>query len=286
MVTEMIRISNTNSASMTRQQSIVTSLASTRLCFYLLAVLIAWLLGGIFLDAYHGTRDAIFQMNNLLILDWLIDPEPSDWRVIIWFVGFCIINGLLFINLICCTAISMQHLSWNRCGIKKLALLTIHILMALIMLGHVADMVVGYKYSHIKLTPGKSYPLPDGYCVRLDHVTYKPSLDILTMKRHDARKLLTREKFKIKENYSKITVTQKNQILFTDNVFMLAPLNYNGLRITLNKFFLAKKKTEKTVGAVITLARNPVHEIFFIIYALMIVTLIVYTVTKAYEIKI
>lgn len=55
-------------------------------------------------------------------------------------------------------------------------------------------------------------------------------------------------------------------------------------------FILSQVRKSKAVFslfyAIITFARNPVHEIFFIFYALMIATLIVYTVTKAYEFKI
>src|SRR6056297_157427 len=259
---------------------IISRLASFSLAFYLMGALVLWLFLGIFLARCPATDPAIHQMNQKLILDWLFDAETMDWRVVGWFLGFCLLNLFLFVNLAACTATS----SWNRMFFnndktKKRLLFVIHGLIALIMIGHLANMGIGYKYSWIKMAPGDSFALPNGAALTVSDVNYAVPVKFLKMDRHEARKQLGREIFDIKENYVSVRLTRYNREIAKGNLYMLKPLRVGPLRVTLNRFFLLENKGENAVGAILTVSKNPIHEAFFLIYALTIVCLLIYLIT-------
>jgi len=278
-VINVTQTADTHTALLSPKKSFITHLGSIRLCFFLLAALIAWLFAGIWLDGSPATKDAVLQMNDRLITDWLLDPKNPDWRVTAWFLGFCILSLALFINLACCTMTTVINFTRHRNDFRHYTLLIIHVFMGLIMAGHVADMTMGYKFSRLKMLPGQSYDLPDGFSVALGKVTFAPEKDVLKMKRHDARHLLTRDKFKIKDNYIHVTVTKKGRVQAAGNVYMLSPLKHGSLRVTLKHFFVPKKTSAAPVGAILTIAKNPIHEAFFILYALMIAGMLLYTLS-------
>ena len=256
---------------------IIDRLSSLSLCFYLLAALILWLAIGIFLARFPETDQVIHEMNDKLVLDWLLAPETKDWRIISWFTGFCILNLLFFINLALCSVTNL----WNRIFLnnnktKNTLLFAIHILIALIMLGHLTNMVIGFKKSWIKLAPGDSYALPDGYALELKAVHYTSPLKLLKMDHHEARKLMSRDRFDINANYVTVGLARNHKKIDTGRIYMLKPYKTNDFRLTLNRFFLPKKSDGASVGAILTVAVNPIHEGFFLIYALTIGCLLIY----------
>ncbi len=245
-----------------------------------MGALILWLFLGIFLARCPATDMAIHQMNDRLILEWLFNPETRDWRVVGWFLGFCLLNLFLFINLLACSATSLwNRMFFNNDKTKKRLLFVIHGLIALIMFGHLANMVIGYKYSWIKMTPGDEFALPNGAALYLSNVNYAVPVKFLKMDRHKARKQLGREIFNIKDNYVSVRLTRNNRGIAKGNLYMLKPLKVDSLRVTLNRFFLPENSRENSVGAILTVSKNPIHEAFFLTYALTIACLLIYLIT-------
>ena len=257
---------------------IIDRIAALSTAFYLLAALILWLAVGIALARLPQTESVFEQMNRKLILEWLMDASPKDWQVLAWFIGLCLLNLALFVNLLLCslTRLSKRPITGKRA--KSRLLFFIHILVLFIMLGHLANMVVGYKYAHIRMAPGTSHTLPNGDTIFLDHVHYACPVKYLMMDPHEARQSLTRERFDIEQNYAGLRLIRENGETSAGTVYRLKPLKDGPLRITLNRFFLAEKPPQARVGAVLTVAENPIHEAFFLIYAFTILCFLIYLI--------
>ena len=257
---------------------IIDRIAALSTAFYLLAALILWLAVGIALARLPQTESVFEQMNRQLILEWLMDPAPKDRRVLAWFIGLCLLNLALFVNLLLCslTRLSKRPITGKRA--KSRLLFFIHILVLFIMLGHLTNMGVGYKYAHIRMAPGTSHTLPSGDTIFLERVHYALPVKYLTMDPHEARQSLTRKRFDIEQNYAGLRLIRENGETSAGTVYRLKPLKDGPLRITLNRFFLAEKPPQARVGAVLTVAENPIHEAFFLIYAFTILCFLIYLI--------
>jgi hypothetical protein len=261
----------------------IDRIAALSVTFYLLAALIGWLAVGIALSRMQGTGELLKQMNQELVLDWLLGAGPADWPIVAWFLILCLLNALLFANLLFCSATQLagRLFSRGRPNRPKAALLfLIHILVLLILLGHLANLAVGSKSAHMRFAPGASRTLENGYRLHLEAVHYAPPVKYLKMDPHEARSRLSREKFDIHENYARIRVTRNGSESAAGRVFLLSPLKKGALRVTLNRFFLAEDSAEPSVGAVLTFAVNPIHEAFFMAYAALIGSLLLYLLVQ------
>ncbi len=258
-------------------KKLTKKLSSIQLCFWLLALIILWLAAGIALALHPATGDAVYGMNKQLVIDWLLQSENPDWRAAAWLLVFCLLNLLLFINMSLCLALNLLKRILFSAKLKNSLLTVIHVLVLFVMLGHLANMAVGFKQERIKMTPGSVLDLPGGYMVELNSVHFAADLRLLTMDRHKARQEMTRDRFDLKENFADISVFRGRLEKAGKRIHIMEPLKLGSFRVTLNRFFAADKNGEKHAGAVITVSRNPIHEWFFLIYALMILSFLAYT---------
>ena len=134
-------------------------------------------------------------------------------------------------------------------------------------------MVVGFKQEGIKLTAGESVTLPDGTRLTLEAVHFTADPDLLKNQGKGSHAEMRRDRFRVAENYVRVRLAKDGKPIGQGPVYMLSPLKTGGLRVTLRRFFLAKNHPDQPVGAILTAARNPVHEAFFLTYALMILCL-------------
>lgn len=259
---------------------IIHNLAALSLTFSLLAALILWLAIGIALARLPATDPVFARMNQHLILEWLLGPEKNPWWSVAWFIGFCLLNLGILLNLLACCATSLPNRLAFPNRLKNRLLLVIHILVIVIMLAHAANMGIGYKHAGIRMPPGATYTLPNGGTLRLADVGYALPPKYLRMDPHEARRELTRKRFDISRNYARVQWTGPNGGTAGGKLHRLQPLRIESLRITLNRFYLAEKNPEPRVGAILTVARNPVHEAFFLVYAVTIACLMLYAVIQ------
>lgn len=259
---------------------IVEKLAALSLTFSLLAALILWLGLGILLTRLPAADPVFARMNQQLVLEWLLGPEKKPWWIVVWFIGFCLLNLGILLNLLACCATNLVYRPafFNR--LKNLLLLVIHILVIVIMLAHAANMGIGYKHAGIRMPRGETFKLPNGGTLRLADVGYALPAKYLRMDPHEARRELTRERFDISRNYARLQWTGPDGRTAGGKLHRLQPLRIDSLRITLNRFYLASNSPEPRVGAILTVARNPVHEAFFLVYAVTIACLMLYAVLQ------
>jgi len=249
-------------------------LSSMRFAFWLLFSIIIWFILGAFLSINDSFYHGIKEMSNELILNWLIQKSMNFPIVLAWFIGLCIIAVLLAISFIFCTWNNLLKVMLKNSTSKSILLLTIHILFVIIMALHLGSMLFGYKYSDIEIGVGQEFKFDNDYSLTLDAVNYIDDINVLKMKYKAMRDYHTRDGFHYKDNYAAFTLKQNNKIIRKDKVKMLSPLKYGFLKVTISYFCLPKKSDSEIPGVKVVIAKNYFNELFFIFYALEIISIL------------
>ncbi len=114
--------------------------------------------------------------------------------------------------------------------------------------------------------------------INVSKIVFNDDLSILNIDKDKQRKFMTRKNFNRKHNYAVISLFKDLQkqgvlkLLKTNKVIMLSPLKYKTIQITLQEFIIKKNKP----AVKITVTENFLTTFFFVIYAMMIVTLGLY----------
>ncbi len=264
-----------------QSRALLNRISSLTFSFILMCVLAVWLGIGILLVRQPAVASVIKGMNDQLFLSWLLTSGVSQPLISAWLMILFVLSGLLLLNLVCCCLTRPALKIRAKNGRKPLLLLTLHILVGLVMIGHVANMTIGFKTARIKLRPGQQLVLPDGRTIRLESIHCSFSPDLMNLEHDEIRKKMTRDRVSLKDNYADFTIQKEGEVVDTGRAFLLRPFRRGSFRITLNRFFPADKLSrpamgEISVGAVITVADNFLHELFFGIYAAMILCFFVY----------
>lgn len=260
---------------------LIERLSSLPLSAGIMAALIAWLSIGLLLANHPATGPAVKHMNDQVILHWLWDNGESHWLLSAWLGGVLALSGLLMVNLICCGITMLLPKLLTRKDLKSFVSLLLHGLIGLVMLVHGVNLAVGFKTAYQKLSPGQSLALPDGRTLRLESVTYSAPRKLLTMDHHQGRREMTRERMDLKDNYADFSLQKSGRTIDTGRAFLLRPFRYGSMRVTINRFFLAGSALESApLGVIVTVADNPLHETFFLLYALMIVCFLAYVIVS------
>lgn len=264
-------------------------LSSLTLCFTLMIILALWLCIGILLTYHPAAARIIKGMNDQLILSWLLTTAIAHPLVSTWLLVLLILSGMLLLNLICCCFTLPGLRIRLKSGLRPLLLLMLHVLAGLVMIGHGAHMVVGFKSADMKLQPGQNAMLPGGRTIHLKSVecSYVPLLQ--TADRQQRRRLLTRDRVKLKDNYIDFTVLKDGTLADSGRAYLLGPFRRGSFRVTLNGFFpvheFGPSHSGRIAGAVITVADNPLHEIFFCLYAAMLFCFLAYWIVVEIDAK-
>ena len=270
-------------------RTLVNRLSSLTLSFTLMTALTLWMGIGILLTYHPATDRIIKSMNDQLILSWLLTATGTHPLMSLWLLVLLGLSGLLLLNLACC-CLTLPGLKIRfKSGPRSMLLLILHVLTGLVMVGHGAHMIAGFKAADMKLLPGKSAGLPDGTTIHLESVecSYIPLLEISG--RQQRRQSLTRDRVKLKDNYIDFTIQKEGQIVDSGRAYMLRPFRRGAFRVTLNRFFPLQKSGPplpgRTAGAVVTVAENSFHELFFCLYAAMIICFLAYWIVVEVEAK-
>lgn len=264
---------------------LIHRLASISLSFYLIGALFAWLAGGIVLTLFPEPEAAIYGMNDRLVLNWLLEAKDRPVWLLGWFLGLCLLNFFLVVNLAGCLTVTLWKRLFINGRLKSVLLFALHIIILAIMAGHLANMLVGFKQEGIKLTAGETAPLPDGYGLVLEAVHFTADPNLLKNEGKGSHAEMSRDRFKIANNYVRVRLTQEGEDIAGGLVHVLSPLKAGSLRVTLRRFFIAKNHPDQPVGAILTAAKNPIHETFFLTYALMIFCLLAYILSVKNNLK-
>ena len=251
----------------------IKKLASIKLTFWSLLALVAALGTGVGFTYIKTHSKTIRTISEQLPLEWLL-AGTHDTLVLVWFIITCLVGGVLFLNVLCCTWLRLSNALKNNQAVRQWLFILIHCMFAAVMLCHGLGMVVGYKHSNIELWPDATHGFDTDYEIKLTRVVFTDAMDILKADYQTRRSMMTRDTFHPEKNFAEIEILKNHQKLASGKLFLLDPIVYDGIQFTMTDFSYAKDKSPQPVGASLVITRNPVTHAFFISYTLLILSLI------------
>ncbi len=244
-----------------------------------LVVLMLWFVWGMTLTGVDAFSRDFDLMNSILVRDWLIADENGFGLVKIWFIGLCLIMFFLGVNLVFCTwnkIIKIMKISFNG---PKFLMMAVHIMFGLVALCHFGGFMLGFEHEKLPLRQGDRFPLEQDYAVELVRVEFSDDYSILRKSRRD----LVSGEFHHRSNFAEVALYHGNTEVQRGRVFILKPLHYDDIQITLKRFTPPRpggkgKEGHKVPGVVLAVTKNPVIGLFLVVYPLMILGIALYLV--------
>lgn len=226
-------------------------LSSLVLTLYALGGLVLCLAVGIVLAQVAPYAAAMSRMNHGLLLDWLLADrggEPGSAVLTLWFLGLCTAVGVLVLNLCACTWTRLLPRLKNVSRFHYWLLLLAHALMILILLGHLSQMIMGFKEEDVKLLPGQSKTFSGDLRVTVDGVHFVNDYGLLNLTYRQARRARTVNVFSQAQNTVHITLWRGPQRVAGGGLRILEPLRAGGDEADSVRLFPRRFRGEKSGG--------------------------------------
>lgn len=254
-------------------------LASLHYTTWNLVVLLLWLAWGMLMTVSDAYYEGFKGMNNVLVRDWLMSHETGFPVIKVWFIGLCLLMIFLGINLIFCSWEKIFKIIRTRFNGAKFYMLIAHAIFGLVALGHLGGLMMGYKYTNISLGEGHAYTFEDGYRIEVKSINYISDYKVL-----EKTKYITKDEFYYRKNSAEVVLSKDGKELKKGNIFILNPMDYRGIQITLRNFVISPELkdgediTDKKPWVIVNVSRNPVLKIFLVLYPAMIAGIFVYLI--------
>lgn len=253
----------------------MNKLSSLYLTLYCLAGLALWLAAGMVLAQTPPFMLHMKAMDQTLIRDWLAGPALDQPVVLVWFLLLCAGVGLLTLNMAVCTWTRLlPRLKGNGGRLRTWFLAGVHILMLLVLLGHVSEMGFGFKLENVKLLPGQSKELPDGSIITVADAHFVDDPALLNLSYRQGRASHLASVFHREKNTASLELSLGGRSQAKGVLRVLEPWEAESLRVTLAEFFRDDSQAPPQVGVVLTVARNPLEKLFFASYVAWILVYI------------
>lgn len=247
------------------------TLSSLKFALTSLVTMIVWLGVGVALGAVKSLAPGFKAMDKTLILTWLTGPAWEHPVAPLWFLGLCLAVGVMLLSLAACTFTRLLPRLRGSNRVKGWLLTLVHLIMLLVLTGHLAEMGLGHKLEDLRLLPGQTYRLPDGQVLKLKQVDFVNDKAILNLPYAKARWVYTRGGFNRQGNHIVVELKDGQGQTSLAELRILEPLLAAGCRITLTDFFRDDSQADKPVGVALTVANNPLTMLFFGAYGLWII---------------
>ena len=251
----------------------IQKIASIKLTFFSLILLIVLMGVGVVLSLFPAYTDAIEKMNQTIVYHWIVNTWHETPLLTAWVLLVTVSSAVLFVNTACCSMTMQLHTALKTASVRRWSFFIIHFLFLMVLACHGITMVTGHKQDNIQLYPGQSHLFGDNYRIDMKNITFADDPQFLTMNRKKSRHLMTRKNIHPKLNFADITLSQNNRQLDSQRVFMLCPMRYKSIRITVTRFIAKRQNGQQTIGVNLSVTRNIFTPFFFTVYALMIITL-------------
>lgn len=245
-------------------------LGSPRLAFILLCGLILWLGFGVALAQMDSTAKLVRSLDQGRWLEWLAGPAFADPVVAGWLAGLAVLGGLLLTNLACC---SLAWLGGKGGGIgrRRMLLLVAHMVLALVILGHGASFLLGFKQTNLRLTPSQAIELPEGRRIKLLAVRYAADPALLALDHRQARRAMTRAALSRRDNWARVELTDAQGHGHAGLARYFDPVIQGATSAHLVGFFSVPGGADPAeIGAVLNLTSSPLAAPFFSVYAILL----------------
>jgi len=252
------------------------TLSSIRMTFVLLTTLILLLGMGIILVMFEDYKQAIRLMSEIVVLDFFKAKWQDHILLTVWVLTICAASALLFLNTLLCSITRQLKAALQSATLRRWSFFIIHITFLFVLVCHGLAMVSGNKESSVKLLEGDSYVFINDLEIKVAKVQFSDNLQLVKLGPKKGRKLMTRQAFHREKNYAMITIHKDGKKIMGKKIFMLNPLKYSFIRVTLTHFFYKEKGKTNPVGVNLTITRNIFTQFFLSVYTIMIITLIVF----------
>ena len=109
-------------------------------------------------------------------------PRRTGAKMLVfWFLALCAAVGLLVLNLCACTWTRLLPRLKTGSRLDYWLLLLSHVFMILILLGHLSQMVMGFKQEGVKLLAGESRIFPGDLRLTVEQVNFVNSTGLLNL---------------------------------------------------------------------------------------------------------
>jgi cytochrome c biogenesis protein ResB len=202
----------------------------------------------------------------------------KSFVVVSLFIVLCLLMAFLGINLIFCSWEKIFRIIRARFNGSKFFMLIVHAIFGLVALGHLGGLMLGYEHNNIQLGEGKKYSFGDGYEVQINSVNYVSDYKVL----EKSSRYITRDEFDYRKNSADIVLRRNGKELRRENVFLLNPMDYKDIQVTLRGFMISPEAADKKAAVdlkpwiTLTVSRNPALKIFLTLYPMMIAGIFIY----------
>ena len=250
-------------------------LSSLNFATWTLVVLFLWIVWGLALTLNDDFLNGFREMNRILVRDWLLDPTQGLMHLKIWFVGLCLVMVVMGVNLVFCSWNRILKIMRHRFSGATLFMLIVHIIFGLVALGHFGGFMLGYRYD-AKLANGRDFQFEGDYKLKVTDIHFANDLKILKKSRQE----ILRDEFQYENNFAEVALYQGERLLLKDRVYLLNPLHYGNIQITMKRFLPPKgnETSQRLPGIMFAISCNPVLKIFLWIYPLMILGIAVHLI--------
>jgi hypothetical protein len=250
-------------------------LSSLNFATWTLVILFLWIVWGLALalndDFFNGFRE----MNSVLVRDWLLDPTLGLIHLKVWFVGLCLVMVVMGVNLVFCSWNRILKIMRHHFSGAKLFMLIVHIIFGLVALGHLGGFMLGYRYD-VLLENNNGFQFEGDYELKVTDIHFANDPEILKKSRRE----MLRNEFQYENNFAEVALYQGEHLLLKDQIYLLSPLHYGDIQITMKRFLPPKENetSEGLPGVMFAISCNPVLKIFLWIYPLMILGIAVHLI--------
>ncbi len=251
--------------------------SSIRLTFVLLVMLVVLLWMGTVFSLFPGLADGIKSMNDALIYHWFLTAWQTNWILPVWFICVCLVAGLLFVNTLVCSVTKQLVMALKVATPRRWSFFMIHLFFLIVLFCHGISLVTGHKTCNIELFEGGVHRI-GALTIEVPELTFSDDSEFLKLGPRKSRELMTRDKFHRRANFAELRVTDGDEPTVSGRVMMLSPLKCGNTRFTLTRFIFGRGDHQGEIGINLTVTRNAFTQLFFIIYALMIFSLVCFIV--------
>ena len=243
-----------------------------------MTAILLWLMWGLVMAGSVNFKAGFSAMNSTLVRDWLMAPDADFHLLKIWFAGICLLMTILGMNLIFCSWEKIYKIIRVKFSRPKFYMLIVHTLFGLVAIFHFSGLMLGFEQNNIMLGQGLSYDLQNGYKLKILKIDFAGKIGILDKNYRE----ISEEDFDYKTSYAEVELSCNGVELKKDKLYILNPLKYNDVRVTLYSFITPRESDQNTPDMTpwikLTVTKNPVLTAFLFIYPLMIVGIFIHLV--------
>jgi len=255
-------------------------LASLHLTAWNMVIILLWLTWGLIMAGSDALNMSFRTMNSILIRNWVMSESGSSHLLKFWFIGLCLLMTILGINLIFCSWEKIYRIIRVKFNGPKFYMLIVHAFFGLVALFHLGGLMLGYEQNDIMLGQGMSCELINGYKIKVNSIFFAGKVGVLDKTYRE----ISEEDFNYKTSYAEVALNRNGVELRNDNLYILNPLKYSDIRITLYSFItpidnkLDQNNADTTPWIKVTVTKNPALSIFLFIYPLMIAEIFIHLI--------